>query len=272
MFTAPRQRTMLGAAMAQLGLIYTVTVHNLRSKDRNPILGLLMSAVQSAVMIGGFVATFYLLGVKRSPLRGDFLLYMMSGIFLYQAHTMACAAVVGSGSSASPIMKHGPMNTAVVISAAALAALYRILFSIVLVMGVYWLIKPFQIERPVECLGLLMLAWFSGAAFGLVFLSIKPWSPKAVQIGSQVYNRVQMLASGKMFVANALPAFMLHYFDWNPLFHMIDQIRGDVFINYTPHHSNMVYPIYFTLAVMMVGLMGEFVTRRSVSLSWTAGH
>ena len=30
---------------------------------------------------------------------------------------------------------------------------------------------------------------------------------------------------------------MLTIFDWNPLFHTIDQARGFTFINYNPHYS-----------------------------------
>jgi ABC-type polysaccharide/polyol phosphate export permease len=51
-----------------------------------------------------------------------------------------------------------------------------------------------------------------------------------------------MIASGKMFVANTLPPAMLAMFDWNPLFHIIDQCRGFVFNNYFPRNSNWEYP------------------------------
>jgi ABC-type polysaccharide/polyol phosphate export permease len=44
---------------------------------------------------------------------------------------------------------------------------------------------------------------------------------------SSICQRANMIASGKMFVANALPGFMLAMFGWNPLFHCIDQARGD---------------------------------------------
>ncbi len=75
-----------------------------------------------------------------------------------------------------------------------------------------------------------------------------------------------------MFVANTLPTFMLPYFEWNPLFHIIDQMRGYAFINYVPHNSSLAYPVYFTLTVAMIGLMLEFFTRNSVSESWSAGR
>ena len=69
-----------------------------------------------------------------------------------------------------------------------------------------------------------------------------------------------------------MPTYMLNLFDWNPLFHLIDQNRGFVFINYTPHNSNLAYPFYFTLTMLMIGLMAEFVTRNALSLSWNAAR
>ena len=117
---------------------------------------------------------------------------------------------------------------------------------------------------------MFLLAWASGCAIGLVLLAAKPWVPGVVRIASTIYTRANMIASGKMFVANTLPSSMLAMFDWNPLFHTIDQARGFSFINYYPHNSTILYPIKLTIVMLLIGMMGEFVTRRSASLSWTA--
>ena len=81
-----------------------------------------------------------------------------------------------------------------------------------------------------------------------------------------------MFASGKMFVANTLPASMVAMFDWNPLFHIIDQGRGFLFINYTPLKSSLTYPIIVSVVLLVIGLLGESYTRKRVSLSWSAGR
>ena len=73
-----------------------------------------------------------------------------------------------------------------------------------------------------------------------------------------------------MFVANALPGLMLVMFDWNPLFHAIDQCRGLVFINYSPRYSSWEYVLWLGVILVMIGLMGEFYTRRHASVSWRA--
>ena len=38
---------------------------------------------------------YTVLGMRGSPIRGDFLLYMMSGVFLYMTHVKALGAVAG---------------------------------------------------------------------------------------------------------------------------------------------------------------------------------
>jgi ABC-type polysaccharide/polyol phosphate export permease len=79
-----------------------------------------------------------------------------------------------------------------------------------------------------------------------------------------------MIASGKMFTANTLSFGMMSVFDWNPLFHLIDQARGFTFLNYGPRYTSISYAVYVSLALIMIGLMAEFFTRRHISLSWNA--
>ena len=273
MFTQRRSRNMFEAAFITLALIYHVTVNNLRKGQRNAIVGLLMTVVQAIAMIVGFYLIYAIVGVRHSPIRGDFIVYIMTGIFMFMAHSQAIGAVSGAGNVNNQMMKHGPMNTAVLISAAALATLYKQTFSAIVVLTAYnYLLEPIHIEDPLACYAMLLLAWFSGCCIGLIFLSIRPWWPQAAQVLTQFYQRLNMVFSGKMFVANTLPTALLHMFSWNPLFHIIDQTRGYAFINYSPRNSNLEYPVYATLALLMIGLMGEFVTRKAESLSWSAGR
>ncbi|WP_312525495.1 ABC transporter [Paracoccus sp. (in: a-proteobacteria)] len=273
MFTARRNRNLLEAAFTTLALIYHVTVYDLRKEHRNAVIGLVMTVLQSMLFVMGFLGMYMIIGVKHSPIRGDFIIYIMSGIFLFMVHSQTAGAVSGAGSSVDAMVKHGPMNTAVMICGAALAVLYRQTFAIFVILAGYnALFAPVTLEDPISCYAMVLLAWFYGICIGLLFLCVRMWWPQGGKVVTQLYQRINMIASGKMFVANTLPTFMLHMFAWNPLFHMIDQVRGYAFINYTPHNSSLSYAIYMTLAMMMIGLMAEFVTRNAVSLSWNSGR
>jgi ABC-type polysaccharide/polyol phosphate export permease len=104
--------------------------------------------------------------------------------------------------------------------------------------GYHVIVIPVKIDDPASAFAMLMIAWISGVALGLALPALKPWFPTGVSVKSVLYTRANIIMSDKMFVANSLPSFMLAMFDWNPLFHLIDQARGFAFINYFPRNSN----------------------------------
>ncbi len=269
MFQVQTKRNNVRVAANLAELIYHATVRELRKSHSNPIIGLLINMMQAIILVVVFYVMFTVLGLRTAAVRGDFMLYVMSGIFLFLTHTKAMGAVINSEGPASPMMQHAPMNTAVAITSSALASLYIQLLSMFFILALYYsLVTPFAVEQPVAALGMILLAWFSGVAVGLVFLALKPWFPSFVGIASTIYARANMIASGKMFLANSLPPKLLAMFSWNPLFHSIDQARGFVFINYTPYNTSISYPLYVSLALVMIGLLGEFYTRKNASASW----
>ncbi|MBL4808392.1 MAG: ABC transporter permease [Rhodobacteraceae bacterium] len=259
------------SALVMMDLIYHSAVRDIRKTHRNAMVGLIMSIVQTLVFIAAFYLMFSIIGARGASLRGDFLLYLMSGIFLFLTHTKALSAVIKSEGPASPMMQHAPLNTVITISAAAISSLYIQILTLVVVLFLYHVIfTPIVINDPLGAIGMVLLSWFSGLAIGMMLLAVKPWAPDFVMLVSTIYSRANMVASGKMFVANSLPASLLPFFDWNPLFHTIDQARGFVFLNYHPHNSSVIYPVLVSVALIMIGMMGEFYTRRNVSASWSA--
>ena len=271
MFEQTRQQTKAGGAFAIFELIFHSIVRSVRASHNNAFLAIAVNMIQTAVFVVAFYVMFTVLGLRGSAIRGDFLLYIMSGIFLFLTHTKSVGAVAGAEGPNSPMMQHAPMNTIVAITSAAIGALYIQTLSMVVILFLYHVIfSPIHIEDPIGTYAMLLLAWFTGCAVGLILLSLKPWFPTAVGVLTTVYQRANMIASGKMFLANTLPSFMLSMFDWNPLFHCIDQARGFAFINYNPHYSSWEYALWVGIVLVMLGLMGEFYTRRHASLSWGA--
>ena len=269
--TRPKPQTGIGTTIAMAEVVYHSVVRSVRKTHNNAFVAIGMNILQAVIFVLAFYVMFSLLGLRGAAIRGDFLVYIMSGIFLYMTHTKSLGAVTGAEGAASPMMQHAPMNTIISIVSAALGALYVQVLSLVIILFVYHVaFTPLQIEDPFSAFGMLLIAWFTGVALGLVLLAIKPWFPTFVSIFSTIYQRANMIASGKMFVANTLPGFMLAMFDWNPLFHIIDQARGFAFLNYNPRYSNWEYAFWVGLILIMIGLMGEFYTRRSASASWNA--
>ncbi|MDX2483563.1 MAG: ABC transporter permease [Pseudodonghicola sp.] len=271
MFQHRIQRSKLAGAITILELIFHSVVRSVRSAHNNAFLAIGKNMLQVVVFVLAFYVMFSVLGLRRSAVRGDFLLYVMSGIFLYMCHTKAVGAIVRSEGPNHPMMQHAPMNTVITISAAAIGTLYIQVLTMFVILFVYHVaFTPITIDQPLAAFGMVLLSWFTGCAVGLVLFAVRPWFPTAVSLISTIYQRANMIASGKMFLANTLPAFMLPIFSWNPLFHTIDQSRGFVFINYNPLNSNWHYAVWVGIVLVMVGLMGEFYTRRHASVSWGA--
>jgi len=271
MFTTTKSQSTLGSAVRIAELIFHSIVRSVRKTHNNAFIAIFLNMLQVVIFVLAFYVMFSVLGLRGAAIRGDFLIYIMSGIFLYMTHTKTLGAVAGSEGPSNPMMLHAPMNTVIAISSAALGALYIQVLSLFGILFIYHVaFTPVILDDWIGTFAMLLLAWFTGAALGMVVLAAKPWFPAAVGVFTTIYQRANMIASGKMFVANTLPSFLLAMFDWNPLFHCIDQARGYAFINYYPRYSSWEYALWVGIILLMVGLMGEFYTRRHASISWNA--
>lgn len=271
MFRLETRKTRLSAALSIAELIYHSTVRTARGNHSNALFGLIMNIVQSALFILALYITMTLLGMRSNAMRGDFVMFLMSGVMSYMTYNRTMKAVFRAEGSTSPMMLHAPMTTAVSIASAALSALYLQILSTVMILFIYHVVfKPIEVNDPPFAFAMMLVAWLFGIGTGMVLLAIRPWAPKLAPILQLIVTRVNVFASGKMMVGNALSFSLLKFFDWNPLFHVIDQMRGALFINYVPRNSSTSYAIWVSVALIAVGLMGEFFTRKHSSQSWSA--
>lgn len=271
MFQSRRPKTRLGSGFAIAQLIFNQTARAVRETNGNAVLAILLSVARMAVMLLAFYLLFTLLKLRGTAVRGDFFIYMLSGIFMFMLQNMTLSAVASA--SVGPMTRHAPMTAVVSIMSAALSSLYtQVLAMAVLLFGYHALVTPIEIEHPVQAMGLMLIVWGWGVAMGMVLLAITPWMPDVSVLLRTIIMRVNMVASGKMLLANNLPESRRWMFDWNPLFHAIDQTRGALFLNYEPRTTSMLYPIYATLALAVVGMLGEYYTRQQASASWKAGR
>ena len=93
MFEADRSRTPARTMFGQMELIYHATVRNIRKSHGNALIGLLLSIVQTVLLICVFYFMLNIMGARGSAIRGNFVLYVMSGVFMFMTHTKAMGAV-----------------------------------------------------------------------------------------------------------------------------------------------------------------------------------
>lgn len=271
MFETRSSQSMPALIFNFMEVTFHASARKVRKGHGNAVLAIVLSILQSLLFIAAFYLMFTFIGARGAALRGNFMVYLMSGIFLYLTHIQSVRAVMGAEGPTSAMMQHGPMNTLVSICSAAISVLYTqtiALFCILLL--IHAMIMEVQIDNWVGAFGMFLLSWFAGVVIGICLMALMPWMPDVVNMLSLIYIRANMIFSGKMFLANMMPAMMLPAFTWNPLFHIIDQTRGFVFVNYFPHNTNYEYPMYFAMAMLLLGMMGEAYTRQHASSSWSA--
>lgn len=264
-----QQKTFLATVFVTIALIFHLAIRDLRKSNGNAVLGLVMSIVQNVLMVVIMYFLFNLLGLRRVAVRGDFMLYVMSGVFMFTTHVAAIGAVSKADGPTSAMMMHSPMNPIVSICGAALATLYQKTFSVMVILFAYHtFFNPVYVHEPVPLIGIFLLSWASGVGIGMVLRSARPWQPELISVLTTVLMRINVIASGKMVLANNTSPTLRSWFDWNPLFHIIDQGRGFIFQNYHPHFTSISYALYVTLTLIVIGLMAEFFTRQYASVSW----
>ena len=254
-----RNVTMWEATQSFLDLIYITTVRQYRSTTGGAIMSFFTALVQPLTIFVMFAVIYAVFG-RTALIRGDFLLFMMTGIFAYLMHIRAVKSV-GAGEMGGMIF-YARASKLLSILSGAISELYSNILAMAVIFSIAYLWRGYlEIYDFSRFIGPMFMAWASGLAVGLFFVSITPFAPSLSPMLFLIYKRIQMFTSGKAFVANLLPHSLLPFFTWNPLFHAIDQARGAAFINYVPRYTNMTYPTYFTIAVFVLALIVLYAVR-----------
>ena len=251
-------------------LLYFTIVRDIRQDDGNALRGLFKEVMKTMMMVAMFYIMINILNMRGAVVRGNFVLFLISGIFLFMTHNKAVGKISSSGGATNPMLKHAPVSTLLFIMSAAISSLFiQILSMSIVLLIAHTLIEPIVFYNFKGFIFCFFVAWVSGVSIGLLFLALFPFAPSVIVLASTFYRRANMIFSGKMLLASTLPGFILPMFTWNPLFHSIDQARGYTFINYNARVTDINYPIILSLVFLVIGIMLEHWTRKYVSESWS---
>lgn len=169
-----------------LRLVYHATVRDVRKTKSNAFQALAMEIMQGMILVGFFYFMIEFLGMRGVAVRGSFILYVLTGVFLFMTHNKAISAVSGGG-PVNPMLMHAPVTTLMLIMSGALSALYtQVLAAIVITFIANVLIDPFTVFDLRGVALCFLIAWFSGVAIGVIFLALRPFFPSTIQIVEQI--------------------------------------------------------------------------------------
>jgi len=262
-----REKSMFMGVLIFFELIFHSVVREVRTQSGSAIFGIFKEVANMGMFMLMFFLIYTFMG-RSFAIRGDFMMFLLTGVGLMVIHMRAIGSVRSASNATSAIMQHAPMTVILSIISNAFAGLYLQCVAAIIIFLVLWVFgMDTSVQDPKGLLLPVFFAWASGISVGLVFMMISPLAPAAMKTFTQLYMRAQMITSGKFIPAGYLPASLIGYFDWNPLFHCIDQARLTTFVNYNKEVSSMSYAIWFTLFFLLLGLMGEFWSRKNLSKS-----
>lgn len=250
-------------------LVYSLVVRDLRTEHKNAALGILISISQPLLMGLLFYGFMQIMGGARGQVRGDSLTFIITGFIIFFAHIRTVSAVAIS--LRQDMLNHQRLTPFLMICVKAIGQLYKNTFALIIMLALNYLLRDvYEMFDPLLFMSAMFWCWLSGVAVGSIFLAINRYFSWGVMLNT-TYIRIMFFTSGKFFVANNLPSTVRPFFDWNPLFHLLDQGRGAVFMNYSARTTSMDYAIMVTLGLLVIGFLTESYVRRHYNASHLPG-
>jgi len=271
MFEVNQKKSKLYSTFRFGELLYHGVVREVRKKYRSPIVGLVTEIVQSVIYVVFFLLFMKIMGNRQSPIRGNEVVYILTGVFLFLIHIRAIGAVMGTKGPLNPMNLHTSVNSILTILSASIATIYtQTLAFFIILFATNVLYERVEIYNPKGFAFAFFISWIAGIAIGNLMLSLSVFFPNLMKVISQTFQRVNMIFSGKFFVPNMIGANIFWLFTWNPLFHVIDYSRDAAFINYTATRTNINYALWATFGIFVVSFMIDHWARKYASESWKA--
>lgn len=259
----------LTQAYAFGSLVYSLVVRDLRTEHKNAALGILFSVAQPVFMGLFFYGFMYLIGSRGGQIRGDGLTYVVIGFVMFFTHIRTVSAV--SMALRADMMNHQRLSPFLLICVKAISSFYKNVFALLIMLVLNYLLRDvYEMDDPLLFISAVFWCWMGGVAAGTIFLALGRYFSWGNLVNT-TYIRIMFFTSGKFFVANKLSGDLRPFFDWNPLFHLMDQGRDAIFINYTARTTNMTYPILIILGMLVVGFLAEHHVRRHFNMSHMPG-
>ncbi|HEU0221016.1 MAG TPA: hypothetical protein VFR34_02250, partial [Paracoccaceae bacterium] len=247
-------------------------VHSIRKETGHSSFGFLTAFARPLVLLALFYFLIEVVGLRGFKIRGSTVTFLLTGIFCFLVHIGTIQTVTHAIRKSRGMLFHAPASIFVYVLSQAFGALYvHLSVSLIILLVADLVGVALDIRDPAGLILPYFLSWASGAGVGLILMSLGHVAPSSAEIVGTVYTRVQFFTSGKFWAANVLhmmfPAWFADIALWNPLLHIIDQMRGAAFVNYFPKLTELGYPAAFTAVALVVGFMAEAWVRRGYSVS-----
>lgn len=254
-FQAPRPpQTPKSMRFRTIRVIMALILREIGSTDSRSSLGFLWSIIDPIATVIILSLVFSLL-TRTPPLGSNFPLFYITGVVPYHIFSVTSGKVAGSLRFSRQLLGFpGVTVLDALFARAILSFLIDVVVFIILCLGViyYYGLRVNLVVEPV-LLGIAM-AGMLGVAVG-TFNSVLFMLMPAYENLWGMANRPMMIASGTLVMINDLPTWLFNILWWNPVAHMVAEVRHGFYPTFYAAWTSPGYVFLFCGITFSVGLV-----------------
>ena len=243
-------------------LIWALTVRALREASGGAIIGVLKGILMAFTFCIAFYLLMSFMGLAGLTVRGDMMVFILIGVGFFFTAKMTMMAAMKAMTGSWALTRHPHLTPVLFVYAESLATLYNWTLAIMTIYIANGLVKgSFDLQEPIMFFPIYFITWLTGVGAGMV-MGFGMFYFSWFAMIKRILFKLIFFSAGKFTNANLIPTDMLWFFYWNPLFHLIDQMRDAAFVNYTARKTNLEYPIFVCLGLLLLGhILHDYMLR-----------
>ena len=244
-------------------VIFALILREIKSRFGNQRLGYIWAILEPVLFVVVLSIVFSLRG-RYSPQGLGLELFLVTGVVPYFLFRHIMAASVRALTANRQLLTYPQVQMNDIIFARALLEFATSVVVFVVILTLIHLIKidRVAIDFPLGVLaGFFMMALF-GLGLGLILSSLFPIFPSVQPMSEALLGRPLFFTSGAFFSAEIMPEKAREILLWNPLFHVIEYIRGAFFPGIESLYFDPQYTLTFMIVLLFMGLLMQRALHR----------
>jgi capsular polysaccharide transport system permease protein len=243
------------AFTVQCRVVYALMLRDVKSRFGGRRLGFVWALLEPCFFIGLFVAIFYLIG-RTSQSGLPLPLFFVTGFTPFLMFRNIYMTISDETKGDSPMLMF-PQVTRIdlIVAKVIVNVLLSITVLILLLSGCYLMGFTFRLDNPLGVLRAMSLLVLMGLGLGLVIGSLVIRYEFISSITQALFGRPLLLTSGLFFTAEMLPPKAREYLLYNPLLHLIESLRSEMFEGFGSRYVDLPYATNFAIVLVGFGFM-----------------
>ncbi|WP_425102304.1 ABC transporter permease [Tropicibacter sp. S64] len=207
--------------------------------------------------IGAIVvmAMAFSLLIRNPPLGNNFILFYATGFMPFQLYQNIAQTTAHTITFSKPLLQY-PAVTWVdaIVARVVLNALTGILVTLIVMFTLLLVTGTMVLIDLPPVVYAMFLSILLGAGVGTINCVLFGMFPVWIQIWG-VLNRPLVIASGVIFLFDDLPPLVRDILWWNPLVHIIGEMRVGFYPTYRPDYISLLNPALFGVTTLFFGVL-----------------